>query len=98
MSEYEGVRLQIRALQSELVELMDRLMTRVDANSGDGLFRAWGGLLNLRDAIYDLGLVTVGNLTESGNLWGRARIDEESVAEIAELLDKLSKAWEEKDD
>jgi len=57
MSEYEGIRLQVRALQSELVELMDKLVTRVDTNADrdDSLFRAWRGLCNLRDAIYDLG-------------------------------------------
>jgi len=61
---------------------MDKLVTRVDTNADrdDSLFRAWRGLCNLRDAIYDLGFIAG------------------SVADITELLDKLSKAWEEKDD
>lgn len=77
MSEYDGARLPIRALQSELGELMDRLMARVDTNADrdDSLFRAWGGLYSLRDAIYELGFIA------------------DSVADIAELLDKLSRAW-----
>jgi len=93
MTKHNDIVKRVNLMTEDMERLIARLLMRTDGNDEITTFETWRALDNVVAALYALCNLAVGYTGTDGDRIIYGEIDTASRTEIAELLDKISRAW-----